>query len=907
MIREISYSTKENPFAIKSAKKIDKKNNLVSMPLKSSMPVFNYSANNAEANYVPFLGKSEISFGNATKQQQVVVIDGPRPTAADAAFGVENITKKDAYKLTKGHFYDKSANDLAVLIGSGKNVILPYSEGVTPEILVDNFSRNLKDKKYSGQGLHNYDTDVLFVNTKEINMTQQSALEKVMNINKEAQFRKKIVFVSDFQVLAEGIYKAGVDDVNYFLEKCAPNISLVGLISKKELAKPDPPIPQYAGFAKSILNNMEKLELRGLSANDTKEYMKANLKLVNDIFKKYPDANVKISYNAIDAIVDKSATTIEGEFPAKAFKLIDMITAAKLSESKAFADKKLIPYTKSYNANSKTMTAVPTNKNVFKLEDNNVNITTSDVKRFFDKHYGIVDALRPAAGQFQLAENVKTKFSDIGGLHEVKETLKQDYMPYLENPKKYLSERLKAPRGSIFKGPPGTGKTLLAKALAGESNVPFIAASGSEFVEIFVGKGAQRVRELFATARQKAAESGKNMAIIFIDEIDAIGGARGNGSSGHNEREATLNQLLTEMQGFKEDSKIKVLVFAATNRADLLDKALLRRFDNAIDVQNPESVADRLEVLNIHARKLPFTDEAAKTKILKEVAEITEGLSGDELSKVMEKAINIVGRRTTDKFITHNDVVEGFLQVIAGPIDKVTDEPIEEIRKTVRHEGGHAVLIDTLKQEKVSFITLDPRGNFLGAVFKRPTKKMSPNFKSVIFSAATSYAGGHAEPDYKMYGHAAGVSQDTKNATNIIKSAITKWALGLHTPPIAIGTAENGAELFDPMFNTYQNEIKKDYKLFSETAQKVSKLVVDFHEDFLDDYVKRFEDNAGKGGNNLAGDAFSQLRQQWLKETGKVDAEKRLFKEANRIVETAYNSNKNIFTKIARKLARIVR
>ena len=224
---------------------------------------------------------------------------------------------------------------------------------------------------------------------------------------------------------------------------------------------------------------------------------------------------------------------------------------------------------------------------------------------------------------------------------------------------------------------------------------------------------------------------------------------------------------------------------------------------------------------------------------------------------------------------------------------KKSDLTKEENRITVRHEGGHAVVIDTLKNEKISFITLDGRGNFLGAVFHNPGDRHSNNFESIIASAATSYAGGLAEPAYATSGHTSGVSGDLENATKIIERAITKWGLGPNTGLIAIDEKSPSY-----IIDSYKPEIKKDLHLISTTSQKIAKLIVDFHQDFLDKYVKAYEDNAGKGGNNLSGEEFSRLRNEWLKQTGKENELAELQKQIKSLIETAKKGGKELATRL---------
>jgi len=843
MIREISQS----PTGVHSKVALQTKN------VKNSGEVTNpvvpthiskYSSNNIKANYLGQKALSNISFRG--------LLDEPLS---------QNITSLPDYKLSNAHYYDELANDVAILLGPNKNALLTNDEGASAELLTHNFTRNLLDKKYTNEGLHPYNTDVVLFDAGN----SRGGYDELMKIAAKDPAKKKVVFVENFHMFLLGLQNRGINAATALKEGGLPggsNVQLVGIMPK---GMHQAIMEGKVNIDASSIRGLGKVDFNGLNAADTKDLLKKDARYITNIFKRYKEVDLKISYNAIDELVDKSAATIDGSFPGKALKVIDLTAAAKATELK------------SHKPGAKVV------------------INSADVKRFFENHTEIVDGLKPLQGQFTLAENVKTKLADVGGISTLKEEINDDILSYLKDPKKFAKTGRTIPNGKLLTGPPGNGKTLLARAIAGETGVPFIAASGSEFVEKYVGVGAQRMRELFETARKAAASSEKKIAIIFIDEIDAFAKARGTGGSGgESESEKTLNQLLTEMDGFNKNSKTKVFVMAATNRKDIIDPALLRfgRFDGGIEVTAPATIEDRLEILRIHARNKQFASEAEKTKILTGAAKITEGMSGADLAGVMGKAAKVVSKRTENQIITYNDMIEGFLQVHAGPIKK-SDLSLEDKKMVVRHEAGHAVVLDSLKQDKISFITLDGRGDFLGAVFHGERKGM-PNFKSVIYSAATSYAGGHAEPGFETKGHGAGVSGDLENATNLIERAIKKWGLGVHTPQISIGDAPSKQS--DNLLNMYQKEIKEDINLFTKTAQTVSKKIVDFHQGFLDEYMDKFEKNVGKGGNNLSGEEFTKMREDWIVRTGKTKQFQALQKEIEKMVEVA-QTNKVSFAK----------
>ena len=300
----------------------------------------------------------------------------------------------------------------------------------------------------------------------------------------------------------------------------------------------------------------------------------------------------------------------------------------------------------------------------------------------------------------KLEKDSKTRFSDVAGADEEKEEL-TELVDFLKNPKKFVNMGAKIPRGVLLVGPPGTGKTLLARAVAGEANVPFYSISGSEFVEMFVGVGAGRVRDMFKKAKQNAP------CIIFIDEIDAVGRQRGTGvGGGHDEREQTLNQLLVEMDGFSGNEGI--IILAATNRADVLDPALLRpgRFDRQIQVANPDKRA-RAEILRVHARNKKFAPDVN----FDNVAQRTPGFSGAELANVLNESA-LLAVRQGHQLITLDDVDEAIDRVIGGPAKKSRKYTEHERKVVAYHEAGHAIIGLTLEHaNKVQKVTIIPRGN----------------------------------------------------------------------------------------------------------------------------------------------------------------------------------------------------
>lgn len=850
---------KVTPWNILNFERFKKENSrtdsFVSKTSNSTNPLVKPSLSSLQANYLVNRNRFNVSFGASN-----VSLRGDMNKPNLAMLSSLGPTGK------RTHFYSNTADELAILLGPDKHALMIHEDGAHLPLLMRDFATNITRGNYERQGLEPgnvYIPPVIDVETERLK-DPSGTVAKLLEIAKSNPKEKKIVFVNNFHLITPEAKLHKTTWETFLNSEPMKNVHVVGLIPKAVYED----VKKEKTIELDAFKSLGRMDFSSLSAGDTKALLKKEALHTTKLFDRYENVYVQLTGSAIDEIVDRSRH-LQGGFPEKALKVLDLVVAAKAKGK------------------------VPLGSNF------NLTIRGKDVERFFDTHSDLVAKMKPTDSRFKMAENVTTRLTDVGGISEIKENIRDGILAYLKNPKKYLESIPKAPKGILFYGESGTGKTHTARAIAGEAGVPFIHASGSDFVEKYVGVGAQRVRELFDMARKAAAASEKKAAIIFIDEIDAFGRKRTGESGGGAEAEVTLNQLLTEMDGFDNNSKTRIIVIAATNRKDILDPALLRpgRFDDLLEVPPLSgNKASRLEVLNIHSRKLPFASEVEKTKILEEASEMTNGMSGAQISEVLTKAAKVVAKRDENKVITHNDIVEGFLQVLAGPVKKNSDAPLEEIKKTVRHEGGHAVVIDTLKHDKVSFITLDNRGSFLGAVFRTPSQK-SPNFKSVIVSAATNYAGGQAEPGFDYKGHAAGVSSDLENATNLIEKAVKEWGLGIHTPQVSI-------QKDSPLAQMYEKEVKADIGLFSRTAQKVSKLIVDFHKDFLDDYVTKFEANAGKGGNNLSGEEFSKLRQEWLVASGKIKNVAKLETRINNLIEAAQNSDKGFFTRFFKNTLR---
>ena len=360
----------------------------------------------------------------------------------------------------------------------------------------------------------------------------------------------------------------------------------------------------------------------------------------------------------------------------------------------------------------------------------------------------------------------KVTFQDVAGADEEKEELRE-IVEFLREPQKYLDLGAHIPKGVLLVGPPGTGKTLLAKAVAGEAGVQFLSISGSDFVEMYVGVGASRVRDLFQQAKKNAP------AIIFIDEIDAVGRQRGSGlGGGHDEREQTLNQLLVEMDGF--GSNEGVVVLAATNRVDILDPALLRpgRFDRQVYVGLPD-IKGREEILQVHAKNKPLAEDVD----LRQIARGTAGFTGADLENLLNEAALLAGR-SSESFITMKDLQESIIKVIAGPEKHSRVIPEKERRLTAYHEAGHAVVMHALPDlDPVHQITIVPRGEAGGMTIYLPDEDRSYLSRSYMLDRIAGLLGGRAAEQLVLGDISTGASNDISRATQLARKMVGTYGM----------------------------------------------------------------------------------------------------------------------------------
>ena len=418
-----------------------------------------------------------------------------------------------------------------------------------------------------------------------------------------------------------------------------------------------------------------------------------------------------------------------------------------------------------------------------------------------------------------MPSTIKEKFTDVAGANEAKEEL-EDVIDFLKNPEKYKKIGAKITRGALLVGSPGNGKTLLARAVAGEANCPFFSISGSDFIEVFVGVGASRVRDLFAQARKHAP------SIIFIDEIDAVGRHRGSGLGGGNdEREQTLNQLLTEMDGF-ETAKESVIVLAATNRPDVLDSALLRpgRFDRRVEVPYPDLIS-REQILQVHVKNVTVGPDLD----LKKVARGTPGFSGADLANLINEAA-IIASKGDEQKVTMKDIEEARDKVLLGKEIKTMVLSEDERRMTSFHESGHALVRLLLPEvsDPLHKVTIVPRGRALGVTHSLPEREKYSTTKEEMLATIKSALGGRVAEDIVFNKVSTGAYSDFKTATSIARDMVCRYGMSEKLGPIVYSQQQG------------------DFVYSQETAHRIDEEVRSIIEECEKDATKLLNDNRDK-------------------------------------------------------------
>ena len=432
-----------------------------------------------------------------------------------------------------------------------------------------------------------------------------------------------------------------------------------------------------------------------------------------------------------------------------------------------------------------------------------------------------------------IEERPDVKFSDVAGVDEAVEEM-QEIKDFLANPAKYQSMGAKIPRGCLLVGPPGTGKTLLARAVAGEAGLPFFSISGSDFVEMFVGLGASRVRDLFDEAKKNAP------AIIFIDEIDAVGRKRGSGmGGGHDEREQTLNQLLVEMDGFDNDTNL--IIIAATNRPDVLDPALLRpgRFDRQVGVAAPD-LEGREAILRVHAKGKPFVPDVD----LHMVAVRTPGFTGADLANVLNEAALLCARAGA-QLIDNRAIDEAIDRVQAGPKRKSKGMALEELRNTAYHEGGHALVAAALNNtDPVTKVTILPRGRALGYTAVMPTSDRYSQSRNQLLDQMAYAMGGRTAEEIVFHDPTTGASNDIEKATSIARTMVIEYGFSDKLGAIKWGSDDDQTTVMDGLqprkYSDRTAEVIDDEVLkLVETAHTEAWTIINDNREILDELVRQ--------------------------------------------------------------------
>ena len=482
--------------------------------------------------------------------------------------------------------------------------------------------------------------------------------------------------------------------------------------------------------------------------------------------------------------------------------------------------------------------------------------------------------------------NVKVSFKDVAGAEEAKQEL-EEVVEFLKDPGKFTAIGAKIPKGVLLAGPPGTGKTLLAKAVAGEAGVPFFTISGSDFVEMFVGVGASRVRDLFTQAKKNAP------CIIFIDEIDAVGRQRGAGlGGGHDEREQTLNQLLVEMDGFGANEGI--ITIAATNRPDILDPALLRpgRFDRQVIVGRPD-LRGREAILKVHARNKPLADDVD----LKTIAKKTPGFTGADLSNLLNEAA-LLAARLNKKVITMAEVEEASEKVSMGPERRSHIVSEKDRKLTAYHESGHAIVAHLLPHaDPVHKVTIIPRGAAGGYTMMLPTEEQNYKTKSQLLADIRVALGGRIAEALILDEISTGASGDLQSVTNTARAMVTRWGMSDELGPIVFGEQQEQVFLGKNLGHerNYSEEIaakidSEIHRIVEEAYKDVTKLLSE-NEKFLHDMA-----NALLEEETIDAKAVDNLYKYGTTKAPEVEEPKEALEAAGIVVPEVVESKENTAT-----------
>lgn len=872
MIRNINSQNLDSKFGFQSRMSSGK----VSIPVQKTQKNENYtdySLDNLKANYMPQKTKNVISFKGANEK-----FNFPITYSSYIDYDDENlvsITNLPTEKKLKGNFYKEFSDDLAVAIRSGENVFLEKEKGVSAEIFVQNFAKNLEDKEAEGKKTLGAKTRVVYIKDPLDLLNQQKAnnifkgkdkplssmdpvsyiqdlitgfTNLILNIEEETP-EKKVVFIDNFEDMGKIFQSVGesIDVVFNELNLYGPKVSIVALTKKRE-EKEGGGIKISLGRNNDdefkIPEDMHKMQLSGLNVKDTNTFLNENPNYLKPILNKYKEAKINITPESISEAVAKSAAIFDEAMPASTSKLLDIAIASKLNDAET---------------NTKELT-----------------LNAEDVKNLVNTHSKLVDSMA-SKKMIEVVNNSNGRMEDLAGLQDAKEKV-EDVFDYFKDPKGFLESGRKMPGGFLFTGPPGTGKTEMARIIASEASrrtgkeIPFFELSN--FGNTYINSGKMAIDAGYDNARKHCEKIGAEFGIMFIDEGDQICRKIKDGPSSSAEDAKTTDALKIQLDGLKsKTSKVKIFTIINTNHPEVFDDALLRPSRlRQIEFEIPQSNADVLELLKIHSKKKPFANEAAKTELLNEMANIVKGLNGDQMTQILDDATKLA-LKTDKKIITKQEITTAFITTIIGPRTK-SDSSLQDRLTCSIHEAGHAEAHVSLKNiNKLMAISNESRGGAGATTFCVPNNAMFETFDSAVEQIASLYGGSEAEKLLNKT-HASGVSNDFSKISSIVEYAIKKGSLGIYTPQISFYNTK-GVEFTD-LSKQYAKEIKKDGEIFTETAQRIIHQLIKGHKNFLlNKYLKENEEAilAGNDGKNYLAQEYIDIRNEWLIKTGEIKAE----------------------------------
>lgn len=916
--------TKVIPFDLKTKKysqKTSDTKSIVNQPLQSNISVSSYSTNQLKANYMPV-----ISFGSATATPKTGLEAEPQkkelPNPAevrkrllsqlpyDSSYVVGNLSPKERLE---GHFYDKLADDLAIILTSNKDGLLIAEPGVSPEIFAQKFEERIAHGEYQKLGFEPKDTDVvyiedpiafsttscmetaiketadsellkmfgdgnvgtLFIDTSGVKNNGNYFLHGLEKLDASCGDRTKVVIVRDFDKVlgAMGDFFHGRSLQVHFMNKYQ-NLHIVGVIDQRELESPKEVsvlIPSQSSRQKNLLTHVRgfpQLPLRGLSVPETQEFLRRNPSFYFRFLDKYKPCYLDVSSAALRRIIETAAkdSGTDMALPSSALLLLDRVAAAKLQA-----------------------TRVQNPRAVWR-------ITSADVERYKARHKDLVNISKNPDVKIEIVEDISTTMDDIAGLGAAKEKF-EDIFEYIKNPKKFLSGGRKEPGGVLLTGEPGTGKTELARAVVGEvkkrtgQDIPFFRMS--DFGNNYINSAAMAMNQSYEEAREYCRRIGVKVGIMFIDEADKIGRKiSANPSAGQSEDNKATNALKEHLDGMdSKASDIRIITIAATNHPEVLDESLLRpsRF-KVINCPIPLDKATVEQLLHIHAKNKPFANETEKKQLLSELADYVRGLNGDQMTEILDEATRLALK--ADKKIGRKELVDGLFQTLYG--SRIHRDYILEDRLiTVAHEWGHA--INTPSHRRLVAILNEsrdiPRIGAANALchFAPKIADVHETFDTVIDTIAGLYGGGEAEKLLSP-AHASGVSNDYSKISETIDDAVTKCNLGIYTPARSFYRQDD--EPIEYMFEQYGSELKADNELFAETGQRISRLRVQAYKDLaINTYLRENREAILKGndGKNYLGYEFDEMVDRWLKDSGMIKAKPVLDNGITAIKTIAFN------------------